>query len=142
MLEKSKSPTAVKNRHKFLHPVIIYYHQNQLNISQFRLIYLENSPHLQHRHWVGSFRRKSKVDCSPVVMRTPSGSQQCERVMMRSFRTVSRQQQHSLRKPVGVMTEGWTWLLQSPSHLLIVTSPLQVRSRRPSSSYSSGIFQE
>lgn len=35
------------------------------------------------------------------------------------------------------MTEGWTWLLQNPSHLLTVTSPSQVLCRRPSSSYSS-----
>lgn len=44
---------------------------------------------------------------------------------------------YSLRNPVGVMTLGCTWLLHRPSHLFTSTSSLQVRWRRPSSSYSS-----
>lgn len=43
----------------------------------------------------------------------------------------------TFRNPVGVITEGCTWLLQKPSHLFTFTSALQVRCKRPSSSNSS-----
>lgn len=35
------------------------------------------------------------------------------------------------------MTDGWTWLLHDPSHLLTATSPLQILCSRPNSSNSS-----
>uniref|UniRef100_A0A1A9ULS3 Uncharacterized protein n=1 Tax=Glossina austeni TaxID=7395 RepID=A0A1A9ULS3_GLOAU len=44
-----------------------------------------------------------------------------------------------VRNPVGVITDGWTWLLHKPSHLLTITSALQVRCIRPNSSNSSFI---
>lgn len=61
----------------------------------------------------------------------PWGNQNC-------YLTFSEKNKlNTLRKPVGVMTEGCTWLLQKPSHLLTVTSPSHVRCSLPSSSYSS-----
>lgn len=48
----------------------------------------------------------------------------------------------TFKNPVGVITDGWTWLLHEPSHLLTATSPLQVLWSRPSSSYSSEIVYE
>ncbi|KAI9585620.1 hypothetical protein GQX74_001467 [Glossina fuscipes] len=45
----------------------------------------------------------------------------------------------NVRNPVGVITDGWTWLLHKPSHLLTITSALQVRCIRPNSSNSSFI---
>lgn len=43
----------------------------------------------------------------------------------------------TFRNPVGVITDGCTWLLHNPSHLLTITSALQVLCIRPSSSNSS-----
>lgn len=48
----------------------------------------------------------------------------------------------TFENPVGLPTEGSTWLLQVPSHLLTATSPLHVLWSLPNSSYSSETFRK